>query len=193
MTTTNESESTPKSAVPINPLVPNETTVEQGEEVEGEEALGDAGKKALDRMKAELKTEKAKRIAAEQKAQDASATTEEEKKALAAQRERVAKANRRVIGAELRAAASGKLADPTDALAFIDLDKFTVDDDGEVDAQDIADAIEELITRKPHLAVQDGTKKVAPDPSQGATQAPAALNGDGLQQALEAKLGVRRS
>jgi hypothetical protein len=181
-----------------NPLIPDAPEGEVDEvdgdaDPDGADALGDPGKKALDAMKAQLKAERAKRIAAEEKVKDATATTEAEKKAIAEQRERVAKANRRVVGAELRAAAAGKLADPTDALAFIDLDKFDVDEDGNVDAQDIADAITDLLTRKPHLAVQDGTKKIAPDGSQGATSAPAALNGDGLQQALEAKLGIRRS
>lgn len=82
----------------------------------------------------------------------------------------VAKANARIIKAELRAAASGKLSDPEDALAFIDVSTIDVDDDGEVDRDALSDEIDDLIKRKPHLAAQGGdqTKTPKPDRSQGA-------------------------
>lgn len=67
------------------------------------------------------------------------------------------------------------MADPTDALAFIDLDKFEVSEDGSVDADEIADAIDTLIQNKPHLSAAtvkrfqgtgDGGARKATGPSQ---------------------------
>ncbi|WP_435107346.1 hypothetical protein [Nocardiopsis synnemataformans] len=63
-----------------------------------------------------------------------------------------AKANTRLLRAEVRAVAAGKLADPKDALRFLDLDQFEVDENGDVDNDEIADAITDLINRKPYLA-----------------------------------------
>lgn len=161
---------------------------------DGVEALGDAGKQALDRMKAELKAAKADAREAKKALEDAAATTEAEKAAREVERAALAKANERILSAELRREATGKLADPNDALAFIDITDFDVNDQGEVDAEAISAAIADLIARKPHLAAQGGdTKQILPDVSQGANgNAPTALNGDGLTRALEAKLGAQR-
>lgn len=68
------------------------------------------------------------------------------------------KANARILRSEIKAAAAGKLADPADALRLLDLDRFEVGDDGEVDEDEIADAIDELVKNKPYLAVQDGKR-----------------------------------
>lgn len=63
-----------------------------------------------------------------------------------------ADSNARLIRAEVKAAAAGKLADPTDAPRFIDLTKIKVGDDGEPDAKQIKKAIEDLVKEKPYLA-----------------------------------------
>lgn len=63
-----------------------------------------------------------------------------------------ADSNARLIRAEVKAAAAGKLADPTDAPRFIDLAKIKVGDDGEPDAKQIKKAIEDLVKEKPYLA-----------------------------------------
>lgn len=131
----------------------------------GEDALGDAGKQALDRMKAKLKAERERRIAAEEKA--AKALGEDD--AARIEREALAKANTRIVRAEIKAAAAGKLADPADALTFLSADDFEVDDDGDVDAGEIAAAIDDLLRRKPYLAAQGGSARPKPDRSQGAT------------------------
>ena len=68
----------------------------------------------------------------------------------------LAKANERIVRAEVRAAAAGKLADPSDALRYLDVSKFAVDDDGAVDEAAVAAAIAELVERKPYLAAQGG-------------------------------------
>lgn len=154
--------------------------------VEGEEALGDPGKKALDTMKQKLR--EAEKQARESRAELERARREAElrdkpaeEQALEAARaearaEALAKANERILRSELKAAASGKLADPTDAALFIDLTQFDVSGDGDVDSDALNDAIAELISRKPHLAAQkqnrfdgnadQGAKKETADPKQ---------------------------
>ncbi len=121
--------------------------------------LGDAGKRAIDAMKAERNA--AKQQAAELKAQldDLRAKAEgreaEHAAQLAAQKvrdEALSAANQRILKAELRAASAGKLADPADALRFLDLSSFEVGDDGAVNASALSDAIQDLIKSKPYLA-----------------------------------------
>lgn len=69
----------------------------------------------------------------------------------------VAKANQRVLKAEVRAAASGKLTDPEDALRYLDLAKFEVGENGEVDSTSIATAIDQLLESKPYLGKAETT------------------------------------
>jgi hypothetical protein len=128
----------------------------------GTDALGDAGKKALDSMKARWKTERDARRKLEEKmealkAPAASGTTDQADAAeikRQATRDANAKANARILKSEIKAAAAGKLADPSDALAYLDPKSFEVDDNGDVDAEELADAIDDLLTRKPYLAAK---------------------------------------
>jgi hypothetical protein len=128
----------------------------------GTDALGDAGKKALDSMKARWKTERDARRKLEEemealKAPAASGTTDQAAAAeikRQATRDANAKANARILKSEIKAAAAGKLADPSDALAYLDPKSFEVDDNGDVDAEELADAIDDLLTRKPYLAAK---------------------------------------
>ncbi|WP_037819089.1 hypothetical protein [Streptomyces sp. NRRL S-146] len=121
---------------------------------EGADQLGDPGKKALARMKEKLKAERTRRRQAEERANQGASDDAVAKATAAA----TATANTRIIKAEIRAAAAKKLADPRDALRFLDLEQFEVDADGEVDADEIADAIEELIKNKPYLAAATGRR-----------------------------------
>ncbi len=140
-----------------------------GDDQDGADQLGDKGKRAIDRMKAKLATEKQKRVAAESRAAELEAGNND---AAAQQRQvesaALVKANERIVRAEVRAAAAGKLADPGDAHRFLDLSQFEVGDDGEVDQDEIADAIDELLNEKPYLAAHSGDKggekKKAPKP-----------------------------
>lgn len=140
-----------------------ETTAETTETEsapEGSEALGDAGKKALDSMKSRWKTERDARRKLEEelealRAPESTGTTDQPDAAeikRQATRDANAKANARILRSEIKAAATGKLADPSDALALLDLSAFEVDANGDVDADEISEAIEDLLTRKPHLA-----------------------------------------
>lgn len=133
--------------------------------VPGEEALGDPGKKALDIMKAAKKT-------AEQDAREArealaalQAKLDGKEAEHAAEQERrkvedaaLAKANERILKAEVRAVAATKLADPADALLHLDLSGFEVGADGEVDTEAVRAAIDDLVARKPYLAAQGGAR-----------------------------------
>jgi len=138
-----------------------ETGAESAAVTEGAPALGDAGKKALDAMKAERNEAKAeaKRFADEFAALRAQVEGREAEHAatLAAQAvkdEALSAANQRILKAEVRAQAASKLNDPKDALLYLDLSGFEVGEDGEVDGDAVAAAIDKLITDKPYLAVQ---------------------------------------
>jgi len=85
------------------------------------------------------------------------ATQSEQEKAIAEAKaegrsEALDVANARFVKAAVITAAAGKLADPSDAAALLDLSDFKVDDDGNVDEKAIAAAIEKLVETKPHLA-----------------------------------------
>jgi vacuolar-type H+-ATPase subunit I/STV1 len=142
----------------------SETGAESAAVTEGATALGDAGKKALDAMKAERNEAKAetKRLSDEYAALKAQIEGREAEHAatLAAQAvkdEALSAANQRILKAEVRAQAASKLNDPKDALLYLDLSGFEVGEDGEVDGDAVAAAIDKLITDKPYLAAQ-GTR-----------------------------------
>jgi hypothetical protein len=127
---------------------------------DGADQLGDPGKKALDAMKSKWRTERDKRQQLEQQlaAKNAPDGDGQDAEAIRRQAEQAAtqKANARILRAEVRAAAAGKLADPADAHKFLDLDQFEVDEDGNIDADEVAEAIDDLIKSKPYLAAQGG-------------------------------------
>lgn len=64
----------------------------------------------------------------------------------------------RIVRSEVRVAAAGKLADPEDAVRFLDVAAFKADQDGNVDTKAIGTAIDELVKAKPYLAA-NGTQK----------------------------------
>jgi hypothetical protein len=170
-----------------------EQAAEKSEKVDGEDALGDKGRSALESMKAELRAARAEvselravagdkrgldRIRQERaeleelrqfraKAEGREAEYEEAKKQRESEQAALAKANDRIRRSEVKAAAKGVLADPADAYKFLDLDSFEVDDDGNVDEKAIADALADLVQNKPYLAVQD-SKRFQGDADAGA-------------------------
>jgi hypothetical protein len=142
----------------VDETTDTDTTTDTDATPEGADALGDAGKRALDSMKAKWKAERDTRRELERKLAEsaAPASTDEtpDLEAIKSQAasEAMAKANTRILRSEIKAAAAGKFADVSDAILNMDLDAFEVDANGEVDADEIADAIQEVLTRKPHLA-----------------------------------------
>jgi hypothetical protein len=129
---------------------------------DGETALGDAGKKALDAMKAERKTARDQAAAEKARADALQAKLDGKEAEYAAEQKSeqaaLAKYNDKILKSEVKAAAKGVLADPADAYKFLDLSKFEVDDDGNVDEAVIAKALTDLIEKKPYLAAQGGTR-----------------------------------
>jgi len=137
---------------------------DDGEDKSGEKELGDKGKQALDRMKKKWQDERDKRAAMEAELADLRKPKDDEKpdeKQIRADADKAAtaKVNERILRSEVKAAAAGKLADPADAYRFLDLSKFDVDDEGNVDEDEIADAIDDLLAKKPYLGVTQGDKK----------------------------------
>jgi hypothetical protein len=192
---------------------PNLESGQGAPESEGTEALGDAGKKALDSMKSRWKAERDARRKLEEeleglKAPKPTGNTDQPDAAeikRQATRDANAKANARILRSEVKAAAAGKLADPSDAIALLDLSAFEVDANGDVDPEEIADAIEDLLTRKPHLAAtarprfqgtgDGGAARKASGPSQLTRQdlkgmSPAAINKARLDGRLNKVLGI---
>lgn len=147
---------------PEAPETPEGDEPEEAEAPEpGEEALGDPGKRALEATKAKWKAERDKRIALER--QLAAATAPKDGEPTPEQiradvtREATQRANQRIVRAEVKSAATGLLENPAIALRLLDLTVFEVDDDGEVDADEITDAIKDLIAKEPYLAKQNST------------------------------------
>lgn len=162
---TEETPETPGTGTEVDPAPKANENPSTDEQPEGADQLGDPGKKALDTMKAE-------RNKARQEAKDAKAAIQKmqadleilknggetpEQKATREQRESAetaatAKANERILKAELKAAAAGKLNDPQDAIRFLDLSEFEVNSDGDIDSNALSTAIADLIKEKPYLA-----------------------------------------
>lgn len=151
----------------VDPAAGSETgegAKQEGAETE-DKPLGPAGEKALyaekERRKAaekEAREAKAAREALEQRIARLEAGGEDEATKAAreareqAEAEATAKANERILKAEIRAAAAGKLSDPGDALKFLNLSEFEVGSEGEVDAEALTDAIDNLLKNKPYLS-----------------------------------------
>ena len=168
-------------------------TVEDEATDEGAEDLGDKGKQALERMKTRLKAERDRRVAAEKKLADTAGDDEATKAKHEAETQALAKANGRILRSEIKAAAKGVLADPADAFKFIDLDQFEVDDDGNVDEDEVAAAIADLIKTKPYLAAAQGRQsRFTGTADQGARNAAQTSNDRQLTQADVSKLYAER-
>jgi len=129
---------------------------------DGADKLGDPGKKALDAMKTQRNAERQKRRDLESRIAELekpkSDTPDADAIKSAATKEATTKANIRILRSEIKAAAKGVLADAADAFKFLDLSKFDVSDDGEVDEDEIADQLADLIKSKPYLAAQSGKR-----------------------------------
>ena len=133
---------------------------EQGVETQQEEEpkLGAGGEKALREERAARTRAEREARAAKKELDDlrAAGATEQEKAVLKAKEEGKAEAlkaaNARVLKSEIKAAAAGRLADPSDAVRLLDPDDFTDDETGEVNDRKLKSAIDTLLKDKPYLA-----------------------------------------
>lgn len=136
------------------------------DEDDGADALGDPGKQALDRMKTQrneakrLAKERENEIAELKRQLEAKDKTPEENELeqvrAEARAEAMTAANARVIRSEVKSAATGKLRNPALALKLLDLTDFDVDENGDVDTEQIQEAITDLLEENPELAAQGG-------------------------------------
>ncbi|MFD7429045.1 hypothetical protein ACFV6Z_18660 [Streptomyces sp. NPDC059818] len=119
---------------------------------DGADELGDKGKRALASMKGKWRAERERARELAEKLAEKDGADEAEQVRRQAESAALSKANQRIIRAEVKAAAKGVLADPADAYKFLDLDQFEVDGNGDLDSEEVTEAIEELIKSKPYLA-----------------------------------------
>ena len=141
--------------------------------------LGDAGKAALEaERRARRDAEKAAReAAAELETLRNASKTDNEKAIDQARRDGELVGTRRLVEAEIRAAAAGKMANPAIAARLLDVDGLMPKDGGEVDGERIAEAITELLAREPYLAVTPGAPAGEPTPPPKAPPAGSAPGG----------------
>lgn len=126
----------------------------------GTEALNDPGKRALDSMKGKLQAAKAA-LAAE-KAKNATLTAPKPGDELTP--EQLREQIRGEVAAEFKLpllkssirAAAGQFHDPADAVLNLDLTHFDADENNEFDAEEISDALTELLAKKPWLGKTAG-------------------------------------
>jgi hypothetical protein len=138
---------------------------QEGSPAEGQEALGDPGKRALDAMKQERNAarDEARQVkdqldALQAKVEGKEQEYQQQQREQQVKDEALSAANERILKSEIRALATGKLADPADALLHMDLSEFEVGSDGAVDGKKVGAAIDDLVTNKPYLAAQGGKK-----------------------------------
>lgn len=150
----------PNDNEPVEPI--------EGEPAEPSDETPEPVEDPAEGLKKALRAERLARREAEREARDLKAERDNANKEPAeqaldlARREAAAEAtsaaNKRILRSEVRAAAKGRLADPSDAFAYLDLDEFEVGEDGDVDSEAIEDAISDLLKRKPYLAADTGEK-----------------------------------
>lgn len=165
---------------------------------DGADALADKGKQALDRMKQQrnaardqLREFKALGLTPEQikalqkkPAGDDDQPSADEIREQARTEARAEAMKERVVD-KIEAKAAKAFADAEDAVAILlrsnDPDDFL--DDGKIDVEAIQEALDELLEKKPHLAVQDG-KRFRGNPDGGTRKAarPGQLTRDDLKR-----------
>lgn len=140
-------------------------------EPDSDEALAEAGRKALQQEREA--TKEAKRALSPWRklerefqmgpdeiraALDSRGDVDKEREQIRREAEAAAlsKVNARLVRAECKALATARFADPSDAYRFVDLDDIEVDDDGEVDTKALQRALDDVLREKPYLAKREG-------------------------------------
>ncbi|MFD8611403.1 MULTISPECIES: hypothetical protein [Streptomyces] len=167
-----------------NPTGPDDPTGEGdqgGQPATGNERQDDAAKTGEGDQgdpSAELSAERTARAAAEKRAETAEAEAARLRRSNAAQKPGDLDALRaeirtefagQLVRAELRAAAAGKLRDPADALALVDVAAL-VGEGGDPDPAAIAAAVDQLVTDKPYLSAESAPAGPVPWGDVGAGQ-----------------------
>ncbi|MGW8884738.1 hypothetical protein [Streptomyces sp. NPDC055749] len=137
---------------------PNDQGTKPGDQGEPKPKPGDQGgdelSAAVKRAEtAEAETARLRRSNAAQKPGDLDALREEIRSEFTGQ----------LVRAEIRAAAAGRLRDPADALALVDVAGL-VGEGGDVDAAKVSAALDQLVKDKPYLALAADTASTSPAP-----------------------------
>lgn len=186
-------------SVEVDPTEPTSTEQQPAETQDEDKPLGPAGEKAYyaekERRKAAERSAKEQERALQElrteleRLKSGEEESETDRKIREAEAAALSRANERIVRAEVRAAAAGKLADPADALRFLDLSAFEVDADGGVDAETLNEAVTDLIAKKPYLAAQ-GTKRFQGSADGGARPSQP-RRAASLEEALAAKIAAQ--
>lgn len=149
-------ETTPTEPAPEPETAPEVEQPGTGDPEPEDAPLGPAGQKALAAEKERRKAEATKRRELEARLAEMEAKHGDAAEIERRQFEQAAlsRANDRIRKAEVKAAAAGKLANPADALLFLQLDQIEVGEDGEVDGEEISTQIDALLQERPYLAAR---------------------------------------
>ena len=100
------------------------------------------------------------------------------------------RANQKLVKAEVKAAAADLFQDPGDAHLFLDLDKYEVDEDGDIiDPDELLEDLQDLLDRKPHLAKAKERKGPKPLGGQGRRDASKSTGLDAGRERARARFG----
>lgn len=175
----------------------------------GVEALGDAGKRALDRMKQErneartalqafqqigLPADDLARLVKEHAEQDTEAAIAQARRETEQQVRGQFHARVRALAVRSAAVERGFLR-PDDAALFLgaEIEQIPVSDDGEVDADAVNAALDKVVAERDYLTQKEPESQKFTLLDVGLVEGggnPSALNGDGIEDALKAALGI---
>jgi hypothetical protein len=79
-------------------------------------------------------------------------TSDTDDKVAKAREEILSRANTRIVKSEIKTLAAKDFADPSDAIRFLEIGDYEVDEDGNVDERAITKDLKSLLRDKPHLA-----------------------------------------
>lgn len=157
----------------------------------GDDMATDAGKRALDVERRNVREARAeaRKLAAELEALKAQTMTETERAIAAARAEAVAEVTKewsgRLVKSDIRAAAAGRFANPDDALLFVDAESVLDVKTGEVNQEALSSAIDAALKERPYLAaVNRGKPSEGDGGPRGSGKASETLTNDVLRSAL---------
>ena len=168
----------------------SETEQEAVEQDGADEDPNDGLKKALAAERKLRKAEKQRADLAEQKLSDQGKPADGqalEQVKRDARAEAMSAANERIRALTLRAALAGKVSNVDRALRLIDASVIDVDEDGSVDSDAVADAIEALLSDIPELAVKR-FQGSADQGAKGRKAAPSQLSREDLKKLSPAQI-----
>lgn len=159
----NTGEQNVETALPVEGQTEQTSPGNESSSTETPPELGDAGTKALRAVREERNAARAEARQYREQLEALQAQIDGREAEHAAAREAqqaqeafLAEANARISRYALQAAASGKLADPADAVRFVDADELEglVNESGDIDGEAAAVLIDRLLADKPYLGAQ---------------------------------------